>query len=138
MWAWSERNCCRIGSHDTGPEPTYQHPPGVGVKCPDDEINEQRTLKAPAITLSDHRAVYDAKCRGPQRRGGDNADTCGQWGSFFADVLYGRPLCAFHGRPNWFEKHTDIQWRAEGGADGATAPGIHPEGHPRGQFSLKM
>src|SRR6218665_1651717 len=31
-----------------------------------------------------------------------------------------------------------IQWRAEGGADGATAPGIHPGGHPRGQFSLKM
>ena len=35
---------------------------GVGVKCLDDEINEQRILRAPAITLSDHRAVYDAKC----------------------------------------------------------------------------
>ena len=29
------------------------------------------------------------------------------------------------------------QWRAEGGADGATAPGIHPGGHPRGQFYVK-
>jgi len=27
-----------------------------------------------------------------------------------------------------------MQWRAEGGADGATAPGIHHGGHPRGQF----
>src|SRR6218665_3119635 len=26
------------------------------------EINEQHILRAPAITLSDHRAVYDAKC----------------------------------------------------------------------------
>jgi len=34
----------------------------VGVKCPDDEINAQRTLRAPSITLSDHRAVNDAKC----------------------------------------------------------------------------
>jgi len=24
-----------------------------------------------------------------------------------------------------------------GGADGETAPGIHPEGHPSGKFSLK-
>src|SRR6218665_2570498 len=30
-----------------------------------------------------------------------------------------------------------MQWRAEGGTDGATAPGIHPGGHPVGQFSLK-
>ena len=30
------------------------NPHGVGVKCPDDEINEQRILTAPAITLSDH------------------------------------------------------------------------------------
>src|SRR6218665_4030214 len=43
------------------------NPPGVGVKCPDDEINEQRPLRAPAITLSGHRAVYDAKCGRPQR-----------------------------------------------------------------------
>ena len=52
------------------------NPPGVGVKCPDDEINEQRTLRAPAITLADHRAVYDAKCGRPQRgrRGWPNAD----------------------------------------------------------------
>ena len=34
---------------------------------PDDEINEQRILTATAITLSDHRAVYDAKCGRPQR-----------------------------------------------------------------------
>jgi len=27
----------------------------------------QRILTAPAITLSDHRAVYDAKCGRPQR-----------------------------------------------------------------------
>jgi len=33
---------------------------GVGVKCPDDEFNEQRILTTPDITLSDHRAVYDA------------------------------------------------------------------------------
>jgi len=36
---------------------------------PDDEVNEQRILKAPAITLSDHRAVYDAKCGRPQGEG---------------------------------------------------------------------
>ena len=41
------------------------NPPGVGVKCPDDEINEQRTLRV--ITLSDHRAVYDDKCGRPQK-----------------------------------------------------------------------
>ena len=45
------------------------HMDGVGVKCLDDEINEQRILTAPAITLSDHRAVYDAKCGRPQRGG---------------------------------------------------------------------
>ena len=62
---------------------------GLGVKCPDDN-NEQRILTAPAITLSDHRAVYDAKCGRPERgeegssnadrgRGSwSNADTCGQ------------------------------------------------------------
>ena len=52
----------------------------VLVKCPDDEINEQRILSAPAITLSDHRAVYDAKCGRPQRAGWgwSTADTCGQ------------------------------------------------------------
>src|SRR6218665_3437762 len=64
-------------------------------------INEQRILTAPAITLSDHnRAVYDAKCGCLRRRGWgwSNADTCGhggggyEKGSFFADVLYGRPL----------------------------------------------
>jgi len=42
------------------------NPHGVGVKFPDD-INEQRILTAPAITLLDHRAVYDAKCGRPQR-----------------------------------------------------------------------
>ena len=43
--------------------------------------------------------MYDAKCGRPQRGvgGWSNADTCGQGeggyekGSFFADVLYGRP-----------------------------------------------
>jgi len=34
-------------------------------------------------------------------------------------------------------KPRSAQFRAERGADGATAPGIHPGGHPRGQFSLK-
>ena len=29
------------------------------------------------------------------------------------------------------------QWRTEEGADGATAPGIQPGGHPRAEFSLK-
>ena len=48
--------------------------------------------------LSDHRAVHDAKCGRPQRGDWSNADTYGQGGggyekgSFFADVLYGRPL----------------------------------------------
>src|SRR6218665_3970056 len=52
---------------------------GVGVKCPDDEINEQSSLTTPAITLSDHRTVYDAKYGRPQwGRGWSNADTCGQ------------------------------------------------------------
>ena len=41
------------------------NPHGVRVKCPDD-VNEQRILTAPAIMLSDHRAVYDAKCGRPQ------------------------------------------------------------------------
>src|SRR6218665_1398256 len=43
--------------------PTYEphiSPHGREVKCPDDETNEQCILRAPAITLSDHRAVYDA------------------------------------------------------------------------------
>src|SRR6218665_3175308 len=70
--------------------------------CPDD-INKHCILTAPAITLSDHRAVYDTKCRRPQGGGvgvWSNADTCGQGGggykkgSFFADVVYGRPLTA--------------------------------------------
>ena len=68
-------------------------PHGVGVKCPDD-INEHRILTAPATTLSDHRAVYDAKCGRPQR-GFGQMRTGGmgyEKGSFFADVLYGRPL----------------------------------------------
>src|SRR6218665_1688762 len=78
-------------------------PHGVGVKCPDDETNEQRILRASAITLSDHRAVYDAKCRRSQR--GRGLIKCGHrrtWGegeekgSFFADVLYGRPLRVLH------------------------------------------
>jgi len=53
-------------------------------------------LRAPAIILSDHRAVYDAKCGSPQmeRRG---LLKCGHLrtgrrigkGFFFADVLYG-------------------------------------------------
>jgi len=34
------------------------------------ETNEQHILRAPAITLSDHTAVYDAKCGRPQRRRG--------------------------------------------------------------------
>src|SRR6218665_4069943 len=72
------------------------------MECRDD-INEQRILTAPAIMLSDHRAVYDAKCGRRQRgegfgqirtpadrgRGYEN-------GSFFADVLYGRPLSSTH------------------------------------------
>ena len=49
-------------------------PHGVGVKCLDDETNEQRILRAPAITLSDLRAVYDAKCGHPQR-GDDQMQT---------------------------------------------------------------
>ena len=74
----------------------------VGVKCNDD-ISEQRILTAPAITLSDNRAVYDAKCGRPQRADGgwSNADrhlrTEGggiKW-VIFADVLYGRPLSRF-------------------------------------------
>jgi len=44
-------------------------PPEVGVKFRDDEINEQRILRAPAIAPSDHRAVYDAKCGRPQGKG---------------------------------------------------------------------
>ena len=72
------------------------NPHQVGVKCPDD-INEQGILTAPAITLSDHRAVYDAKYERPQgglvkcehlRTGGMGYEK----GSFFAGVLYGRPL----------------------------------------------
>ena len=56
-------------------------------------------MRAPAITLSDHRAVYDAKGGRQQEegRGWKNADTCGQGkgvgiGVFFADVLSGQPL----------------------------------------------
>ena len=51
-------------------------PHGVGVKCPDDDINKQHILRAPAITLSGHRAVYDAKCGRPQR--GRGLVKCGQ------------------------------------------------------------
>jgi len=43
-------------------------PHGVGVKYPNYETNEQCILRAPAITLSDHKAVYDAK-RGRPKRG---------------------------------------------------------------------
>src|SRR6218665_1128498 len=32
-------------------------------------INEQRILRAPAIMLSDNRAVYDVKCARPQGEG---------------------------------------------------------------------
>jgi len=31
-------------------------------------------------------------------------------------------------------KYSGLQWRAEGGADGATAPGIHPGGHEGASF----
>src|SRR6218665_2369815 len=70
------------------------NPPGVGVKCPDDEINEQRTLRAPAITLSDHRAVYDAKCGRPQREEGvDQMRTPADRGrGRKRDIFCGRPL----------------------------------------------
>ena len=72
-------------------------PPGVGVKCDDDETNEQRILRAPAIALADHRAVYDAKCGHPQ---GVKLLKCGHLRTgggaekqvVFADVLYGRSL----------------------------------------------
>ena len=47
----------------------------VGVKCPDDETNEQHILRAPAITPSDHRAVYEAKCGRPHRGGVDQMRT---------------------------------------------------------------
>ena len=59
-------------------------PYGVGVKCPDDEVNEQRILTAPAIMLSDHRTVYDAKCGHPQwgEGGWSNADRGYKNGSF--------------------------------------------------------
>src|SRR6218665_2333293 len=69
-------------------------PHGVGVKCPDDETNEQRILRALAITLSDHRTVYDAKCRRSQR--GRGLIKCGHLrtgvgvgkGVYFSDVLF--------------------------------------------------
>ena len=71
------------------------NPHGVGVKCPDD-INEQRILTAPAITLLNQRAVYYAKCGRPQRgRVGQMRtpeDRGYEKGSFFVDVLYGQPL----------------------------------------------
>jgi len=47
-----------------------------------DHINEQCILTAPAIMLSDHRAVYDAKCGCPQR-GAEGLVKCGHlrtWG----------------------------------------------------------
>ena len=76
------------------------------VKCPDD-INEQRILTAPAITLSDHRAVYDAKSGRPQMVGGgwSNADTCGQGeggmktGHFLRTSFMDDPLTRFW---SWF------------------------------------
>ena len=58
-------------------------------------------MTAPAITLSDYRAVYDAKYGRPQKSGGEGVGqmrTGGgpggayEKGSFFADILYGRPL----------------------------------------------
>ena len=56
----------------------------LGVKFPDDETNEQRILRAPAIiTQSDHLAVYDAKCGRPQRgEGADQMRTGGGRGVF--------------------------------------------------------
>jgi len=67
---------------------------GVEVKCPEDETNEQRILRAPAITLSDHRAMYDAKCGRPQRVTGvikfGHLRTEGRGRKrVFTDVLYG-------------------------------------------------
>jgi len=56
---WDQRNLVTL----------HTSPHRVGVKCPDDETNEQRVLRASAVTLSDHRAVYDAKCGRPQRGG---------------------------------------------------------------------
>jgi len=66
-------------------------PHGVRVKC----SNEQRILRAPAITLSVHRVVYDAKCGRPQREGWGvdqmrtPADRGVGKGVFFEDILYG-------------------------------------------------
>src|SRR6218665_1408452 len=62
-------------------------PPGVRVKC--------GKSTAPTIRLPDHSAVHDVKCGRPH--GGGVLVKCGQGvgvknGSFFADVLYGRPL----------------------------------------------
>ena len=63
----------------------------VGVKCLDDEINEWRILRASAITLSDYRAVYDAKCGRPQGEWG--LVKCGQGeGGRKRDLFCGGPL----------------------------------------------
>jgi len=34
--------------------------------------------------------------------------------------------------------YKSLQWRAEGGANDTTAPGIHPGGHPRASFRKQM
>src|SRR6218665_1824995 len=70
-------------------------PHGVGVECSDDETNEQRILRAPAITLADHTAVYDAKCGRPQKgEGVDQMRTP-------ADRGRGRKRGLFCGRLLW-------------------------------------
>src|SRR6218665_2227520 len=76
------------------------NPPGVGVKCPYEEINEQRILRAPAITLSDHRAVYDAKCGRPlgglvgqMRTAADREEGVGKGVIFLRTSFMDDPLC---------------------------------------------
>jgi len=46
----------------------------------------QPDITTPAMTLSDHRAVYNARCGHPQLRGGVGKQV------FFADVLYKQAL----------------------------------------------
>src|SRR6218665_734674 len=93
---------------------------GIRVKCPDD-INERRILTAPAITLSDHRAVYDAKCGRPQR---GRVVTCRHLRTKGRGYEKGSSFC---GRTLWT---TPYGWRPEGEAS--------PEASRRAKVSLSV
>ena len=86
-----------------GPSPIPPRSPPLSVPMMR-SIHEQCILRAPAIALSDHRAVYDAKCgRPPRGRGVGQMRTGGmKRGHFCGCPLWTTPLYKWNCKLNRF------------------------------------